>query len=91
MRLQALLLGVVMSSLFVATSNGQQGSTPRPHATAECKVTKPNGIAAGVEEPAPGSYGNSEVSAGPFGLWPDGTIVFKPVMPVSLLETGRSE
>jgi hypothetical protein len=83
MRLQALLLGVVLLSLFVATNAGQQRSasqrtTPRPDATAECKVTEPNGIAAGVAEIVPSSYGNSEVSVGPFGLCPDGIVVFKP-------------
>jgi hypothetical protein len=78
MRLQGLLLGVLVLSLFVVASEGQQGSTPKPNETAECKVTKPNDIAAGVEQAAPGSYGNREVSVGPFGLWPDGTIVFKP-------------
>src|SRR5262245_28067569 len=78
MRLQASLLGVVILSLFAATSGGNQGSAPRPHATAECKVTKPNGIAAGIEQSAPDSYGNGEVSVGPFGLWPEGTVVFKP-------------
>ena len=81
MRLQNCLLGVVMLSLFVAASEGHQGSGPRPRASrraTKCEVTKPNGIAAGVDQPARGSYGNREVSAGPFGLWPDGTIVFKP-------------
>jgi hypothetical protein len=24
------------------------------------------------------SYGNTQLSLGPFGLWPDGTVVFKP-------------
>jgi hypothetical protein len=73
-----LLFSVLLFSLFVATSEAQQRSTPPPQPNFECEVTKPNGIAAGIEEPAPGSYGNREVSAGPFGLWPDGTIVFKP-------------
>ncbi len=53
-------------------------SPQAPRKTVECAVTTPNGIAAGVEQPAPGSYGNREVSVGPFGLWPDGTVVFKP-------------
>lgn len=78
MRLQALFLGVIMLSVFVAASEGHQGPARKPHATAECKVTKPNGIAAGVEENVPSSYGNREVSVGPFGLCPDGIVVFKP-------------
>jgi hypothetical protein len=46
--------------------------------TFTCAVTKPNGIAAGSEEADPKSHGNREVSVGPFGLWSDGTVVFKP-------------
>jgi hypothetical protein len=76
MRSRALFLSLVLSSLLVTATKGQQAQTPQ--APAECEVTKPNGIVAGVKEPAPGSYGNSEVSVGPFGLWPEGTIVFKP-------------
>ena len=78
MRLQALLLGVVMLSLFVAASEGHQSSAPASHTSFKCEVTKPNGIMAGEEQPAPGSYGNREVSVGPFGLCPDGILVFKP-------------
>jgi len=43
-----------------------------------CEVTRPNGIVAGSEQPEPNSYGNRQLSLGPFGLWPDGTVVFKP-------------
>jgi hypothetical protein len=43
-----------------------------------CEVTRPNGIVAGSEQPEPNSYGNHQLSLGPFGLWPDGTVVFKP-------------
>jgi hypothetical protein len=78
MRLPAWILGMVTLPLFVAASEQHQGSAPEPQKTFECMVTKPNGIAAGFAQPAPGSYGNREVSVGPFGLWPDGTIVFKP-------------
>jgi hypothetical protein len=41
-------------------------------------VTAPNGVAAGEDQAEPGSYGNARVSVGPFGLWPDGTVVFRP-------------
>jgi hypothetical protein len=44
----------------------------------ECNVTVPNGIVAGSAEPKEWSYGNALLSVGPFGLWPEGTIVFKP-------------
>ena len=43
-----------------------------------CEVTRPNGIVAGSDQPEPHSYGNRQLSLGPFGLWPDGTVVFKP-------------
>jgi hypothetical protein len=43
-----------------------------------CQVTQPNGVVAGSSERQDGSYGNARVSVGPFGLWPNGTIVFKP-------------
>jgi len=79
MRLEASILGVVVTlSLLAGVSEPQQNSAPAPQPTFKCVVTKPNDIAAGQDKPARGSYGNREVSAGPFGLWPDGTIVFKP-------------
>lgn len=43
-----------------------------------CHPTKPNGIVAGSPQRSEGSYGNALLSVGPFGLWPDGTIIFKP-------------
>lgn len=43
-----------------------------------CEVTRPNGIVAGSGQPDPNSYGNRQLSLGPFGLWPYGTVVFKP-------------
>jgi hypothetical protein len=43
-----------------------------------CDVTVPNGIVAGASARKAWSYGNGLLSVGPFGLWPDGTVVFKP-------------
>jgi hypothetical protein len=43
-----------------------------------CDVTVPNGIVAGSSEGQDWSYGNAFLSLGPFGLWPNGTVVFKP-------------
>lgn len=43
-----------------------------------CHVTRPNGIVAGSSERNKESYGNALLSVGPFGLWPNGTVVFKP-------------
>jgi len=38
----------------------------------------PNGIVAGEKQLDATSHGNRGVSVGPFGLWPDGTVLFKP-------------
>jgi hypothetical protein len=78
MRLEAWILVVVILSLLVTASEGRQSSATSPQKTFKCEVTKPNGIAAGEDRPARGSYGNRQVSVGPFGLWPDGTVIFKP-------------
>jgi hypothetical protein len=45
---------------------------------AACDVTVPNGVVAGTSERKDWSYGNPHLSVGPFGLWPNGTVVFKP-------------
>lgn len=78
MHLKTTLLGVVIVSLLVSASGGPQDPAPSPHTEFKCEVTKPNGIAAGEAGPAPSSYGNREISVGPFGLCPDGILVFKP-------------
>jgi len=51
------------------------GQTLQPDS---CHVTTPNGIVAGSSERNEKSYGNALLSVGPFGLWPNGTVVFKP-------------
>lgn len=43
-----------------------------------CEVTWPNGVVAGSDKTMPSSYGNRQLSLGPFGLWSEGTVVFKP-------------
>ncbi len=72
---QALRLFVVVCFLTIPSP-----LTARQHPPSEapCRVTTPNGAMAGVPEPHEGSHGNRVLSVGPFGLWPDGTIVFKP-------------
>jgi hypothetical protein len=76
MRFQALLLGLAILLSLIAACDEHLFSPPATQTTVECDVTTPNGIAAGEEQLAPGSYGNREVSVGPFGLWPDGTYPF---------------
>ena len=88
MRFQALLLGLAILPSLVAVTQEHRVSPPAPQTKVECAVTKPNGIAAGQQQPAPGSYGNREVSVGPFGLWPDGTVVFKPGGPGFVTRNG---
>ena len=67
-------LGTVANSgaSFVSARQLPQG------ADAMCNVTIPNGVVAGLSEPHAGSYGNALLSVGPFGLWSNGTVVFKP-------------
>ena len=78
MRFEKRLLGVVMLALLVGLSAGRELTVSAVQPTADCAVTTPNGIAAGEAQADPGSYGNHQVSVGPFGLWPEGTVVFKP-------------
>ena len=70
------ILGFV--SLIAAQSPADEVSAPTFRTKAACAVTTPNGIAAGEDHSDSGSHGNAQVSVGPFGLWPDGTVVFKP-------------
>jgi hypothetical protein len=65
--------------LLTETSGSAQqpAGAPRIQGDVDCAVTSPNGIAAG-EKNETGSYGNAQVSVGPFGLWPNGTVIFKP-------------
>lgn len=73
------LLGTVLFLLAVADRDAgtRHVVTPTP-AESTCPVTKPNGIVAGGEHSAPDSFGNRQISVGPFGLWEEGTVVFKP-------------
>lgn len=78
MRFKTHFLGFVLLLLTAANdSEGRQFSAASTQTAAACAVTTPNGIVAG-EEQDPSSHGNRQVSVGPFGLWPDGTVVFKP-------------
>ena len=72
-----LLAFVLLSVTAASDGEGRQLSAPSTQAASACSVTTPNGIAAG-EEQDPRSHGNRQVSVGPFGLWPDGTVVFQP-------------
>lgn len=67
----ALLLTAGTSHSVVSARQPLQADTP-------CDVTAQNGVRAGSTERYEGSYGNAQLSVGPFGLWPNGTVVFKP-------------
>jgi hypothetical protein len=71
------LVFVTTASLAVAVMPGGllSAQTLQPDS---CQVTRPNGIVAGSSERNEKSYGNALLSVGPFGLWPNGTVVFKP-------------
>jgi hypothetical protein len=64
--------------LLMATRIGAEDFLAAAPPSVACEVTRPNGIVAGSEQPEPSSYGNRQLSLGPFGLWPEGTVVFKP-------------
>ena len=78
----------LIAFLLVATPGaGVQSQATSDQPSTPCPVTEPNGIVAMGGEQAyaqsgPGamrhSYGNPQLSLGPFGLWPNGTVVFRP-------------
>jgi hypothetical protein len=80
-------LSISAVSLLMVTIAGS-AQTVQPAPDAPCNVTLPNGIAAvspepeqsfgGIRPSPKGSHGNRLLSAGPFGLWKDGTIIFQP-------------
>jgi hypothetical protein len=49
-----------------------------PGAEPPCRVTKPNGVVPGETRVVQDAFGNALLSVGPFGLWPEGTVVLKP-------------
>jgi hypothetical protein len=73
--MRRLAIACVVLIIGIAPSvTGSQAAKP-------CEVTKPNGVMAGSQQTAPKnvvSYGNQQISVGPFGLWPDGIVVFRP-------------
>jgi hypothetical protein len=81
---KATLVVVGLSSLIATPSRADQVSPP-PETPVECVVTTPNGIAAGEDSPDRRSFGNAQVSVGP---WPDGTVVFKPGGPGFITRDG---
>jgi hypothetical protein len=69
---------IVTVAIVVLSAASAPIAQQRPGAEPACAVTAPNSVVAGTTEPQRGSYGNALLSVGPFGLWADGTIVFRP-------------
>ncbi|MFA5908808.1 MAG: hypothetical protein WC815_08535 [Vicinamibacterales bacterium] len=79
MRYNTVRVGFVLVLLMAANdSEGKRVSAASSQNPVACAVTTPNGVVASGGDKDPNSYGNRQVSVGPFGLWPDGTVVFKP-------------
>jgi hypothetical protein len=79
MSLNSAVVALISLVTVANSSNSFVGARQLPQGVdATCNVTIPNGVVAGLSEPRAGSYGNALLSVGPFGLWPDGTVVFKP-------------
>ena len=75
------IVGLVLATLFfagVAFSGSEDAS-------AACPVTKPNGNIPPGPSPSPDLYGNGALWT---GLWPDGTIEFRPGGPGFVLQDG---
>lgn len=69
---------VVMPLLAAIVGQGSHPPVTLAQTPTSCEVTIPNGIVAVPEQPDPGTHGNKELSVGPFGLWPNGAVVFQP-------------
>ena len=77
--MRLLRFGLVVVVLSSATSiDGAGEQLPAAPQSATCPVTTPNEVVADRGEPNRGSFGNSKLSVGPFGLWSDGTVVLRP-------------
>lgn len=68
----------LVASVSVLLLTGPLVRAHQPSSGFHCNVSVPNGIVAGSSERQDWSYGNALLSLGPFGLWPDGTVVFRP-------------
>lgn len=74
MRSLLTLIGILLLAAPASRMRAQDGSpSGQP-----CDTTAPNGVVAGSGKAQRWSYGNSLLSLGPFGLWPEGTVVFRP-------------
>jgi hypothetical protein len=84
-RSKATLVLVGLSSVIATPTPADEVSARLLQTQDECVVTTPNGIAAGEDHRDPRSYGNADVSVGP---WQNGTVVFKPGGPGFITRDG---
>ncbi len=78
MRLCILCVAVVSALTFESSSVGAWNVEQAVEST--CRVTLPGGRS--------GFFGNDKLAVGPFGLWPDGTITFRPGGPGFITSDG---
>jgi hypothetical protein len=81
MRVRAIVAAAVFTSITNAAGAGAVQISTVP-----CDTTAPNGVVAGSPERDASSYGNAALSV--FGLWPAGTVVFRPGGPGFLTRDG---
>jgi hypothetical protein len=77
-RLRAIVRCLGCLLLIAATLSNPRRASAQEGADVPCNVTAPNGVVPGSLEPQKGIYGNRLLAVGSFGLWPNGTVVFKP-------------
>jgi len=78
MSLRLLRSGAVVFLLLSGTAIDGEGRRSQEASQQPCPVTQPNEVVADGGEPTKDSFGNSKLSVGPFGLWPEGTVILKP-------------
>ena len=85
--MQARLTAVGLAALVLICTGPHdvRANEPTDNQTASCEVTKPNGSTPPGERPSPNLHGNGSLWT---GLWPDGTVIFKPGGPGFVLEDG---
>jgi len=81
--LRSMFLAASCWLITAVTTDARQATV----ASAECAVTEPNGVSAGKDKGA-WSHGNEQISVGPFGIWPNGEVIFKPGGPGFITSDG---
>lgn len=85
MKRKPTMVASILLLVVCAGSYDGLAQEPKQDDTESCAVTKPNGSTPTGERPSPSLHGNGSLWT---GLWPDGTVVFKPGGPGFVLEDG---